>query len=313
MAAPSDRDLRLFSELSYSDLLTEYFNKQGAKTLNHYVGFSDEYLKNIKDSLHFDFEMLFSNWELVTTLQNIIKTRNLNNNPLLDGFVFRNIFDETFVIAFRGTNFTNKKQKKEDMVQNLSIFLAESDTHTQLGQAELLTKAVIKGYLGIDPHQPRHSLLDLSDKIFITGHSKGGGLTQGVVCILREEFYINVQGVTFSPTPIYLLTLQLENPSMDWKCRNYILTSDRVLYGLSILRFWKLRSLIKKSLKNNNIKYPIKKLRLSNLVKLRALTNEVGSSYVGGITILFESQPDSYKHSLWHYDLYFDSKGNFPR
>ncbi|MED0988296.1 hypothetical protein [Bacillus nitratireducens] len=317
MSRPTARELRLFSDLAYSDLLTEYYIKEGRKRLISYDGFSDKYHDKIdktypkpdNNGLHVNFHILFSNWILFDTVQNLIKITKIKDNPLLDGFVFKSAFDDIFVIAFRGTNPKNRKQRKQDMIQNLSLFLADRDPNTQLGQAEVLVKLVIKSCLGLNPHQPSNSISDLSEKIFVTGHSKGGGLAQSITCILREEFEIKVKGVTFSATPIYLFPSQLKKPSKDWDCENYILASDRVLSGLSFFRFLKFRRLLKSHLKKNKIKQP-KNLRLRNLKKLWNLTKQSSSGYVGGITKTFDPQPDFLKHSLEHYDKYFNHDGS---
>ncbi len=196
------------------------------------------------------------------------------------------------------------------MIQNLALFLNERGPDTQLGQAEMLVKIVIQLFLGIDTHHSSNDVKDLTSKIYITGHSKAGGLTQGVVCILREEFNIKVKGVTFSATPIYLLPLQLENPSMDWECENYLLESDKVLYGLDFLRFLKLIRMVRGRLRNSN--GIIKKLKLRNLIKLWCLTRKLGSSYVGGIRNILKPKYDFCHHSIHHYDKHFFPNGKLP-
>ncbi len=115
MLQPTIRDLRIFSELAYTDLLTAYFSEQGSKLLNEYKDLQAKLLEHNSKSelLSQHIKKLFENWELVNTLQALIKADNSIENPLLDGFIFKNALNNIYVISFRGTNLKNDDQKKK--------------------------------------------------------------------------------------------------------------------------------------------------------------------------------------------------------
>lgn len=237
-------------------------------------------------------------------------------NPLLDAFAFKNISTNECVIVFRGTiSKFLRKQSNADMSQNLNIYLSNRKADSQLGIGEIFTKFIIGNLFHIDfdslYKDSNGEICNLTNKVYLTGHSKGGNIAQSLVCILREEFNTLVHGITFSATPIYLLDQQLLNPSRNWSCDNYLLLSDRVLYLLNLMRFIKTCYNLNKEINNPHKDYSIKKLQINNIKKFWKIQLNQKSFYVGGIKKTFTPQSGFLRHQLHHYDKYFNSNGEF--
>lgn len=345
----SDKDLRTLSELAYIDL-DEYIgvkapiNSLGnGKVINELKVRLKKHCSSLREE---DVDTILSKWELVHSVQHFVKNapQKIPNNSLLDAFTFRHlIHKEQIVIAFRGSNPDDKSQWEEDMKVNLElIFTNEIKNQTRFSQIDLafnfvLLNLIQAGFPNCNCCNHNHlipiegydtsQLCDHSNIIYLTGHSKGGGIVQQVTYLLETLYKLRVNSVTFSATPIEGLSIVVQelikvgalNKDFDTHsilCKNYTIKRDRVLFGLRLIRFKSFYALINNERKKHNTESS-EKIPIIKLVKLPFVWKR---EYVGEQVILKPFRPFCIKspivrikkHSLSFFDRCFSEDDNIP-
>lgn len=341
----SDKELRLLSELVYLDL-DQYMGIGGpvSKLKNEEAtNLLLERLKKNKSSLkRDDVKSILSGWELVYSLQHILKMTSQDvNNPLLDAFVFKSLHNNQLVVAFRGSNRDDEMQWEEDMKVNLALIftklMGESE-YAQIDQACSFVTLILKmekfplcKNCNNDHRIPtegpyKEKVCDYSNYIYLTGHSKGGGITQQVVYILETLYKLKVSGVTFAATPTEGMSIIIDElkaksvlyPEYDLKlssCVNYLIKRDRVLIGLRLHRMRKLLPQFNEERKRQNDIGNKKRVPIYKLIKILRVWK---AEYIGQKHLISPRRPFSFvnptirikKHNLSFFDGHFDNDGN---
>jgi hypothetical protein len=261
------------------------------------------------------------------------------NNPLLDAFAFKSLDEDQIVVAFRGSNRVDEMQWEEDMKVNLEFFFTKQiknlSMFSQIDQAYSFVLFILKikgfpycngcNHLTPTEESYKKDLCDYSNFLYLTGHSKGGGIVQQVAYLLETLYKLKLTGVTFAATPIEGMSILVKTVKelgalyedydlQSTHCKNYLIKRDRVLLGLRLCRLKKFYSLFNNARKHNNINN-MEKIPFYKLIKIPFIWKK---EYIGQKYVISPQRPFYFvkpiirikKHSLSFFDRHFDVNGN---
>lgn len=199
--------------------------------------------------------------------------------------------DGSYVIVFRGTNPFSPIQLWHDLRENIHIFNQSQvgDKKSQFWQSLAFTKGCIRTF-----NIPEDSLI-------LMGHSKGGALASKVAHFIALTMDKTIKTITFAPARMELwFTQYLEYSIQSINCQNYIIQGDRVIGGLTRLRFmifWMMFNALK--IRNKEINHLSKK-GFFIIWEMWIL-----HPYIGGIKEIKPKSKNLLLHSLRVFDNHF--------